>query len=66
MIRQDARRWKPASEVVGDRIAWAELVKNVDETGLRIEGMSRYLHVKCTEAPAAFRIRVSRKHLLPA
>ena len=64
LIRQDARRWKPASVVVGDRIAWAEPVKNVDETGLRIDGKSQYLHVKCTEALTAFRISASRKHLL--
>ena len=66
MTRREARRWKPASVAVGERIARNALVKNVDETGMRIEGKTQYLHVKCTEALIAFRISVSSKHLLPA
>ena len=64
MIRRDARRWKPASVVVGEQVVRNEAVKNVDETGVRIEGKTQYLHVKCTEALTAFRLSVSRKHLL--
>ena len=66
MIRRDARRWKPASVAVGEQVARNEAVKNVDETGMRIEGKTQYPRFKCTEATAAFRISVSRKHLLPA
>ena len=51
---------------VGERVARNALVKNVDETGMRIEGETRYPRVKSAEAPAAFGIGVSRKHLLPA
>ena len=64
MIRREARRWKPASVALGEQIARKEAVKNVDETGMRIEGITQYLHVKCTEALTAFRISASRKHLL--
>ena len=66
MIRREARRRKPSSVALGEQIARNEAVKNVDETGVRVEGITRYLHVKCTEAPTAFRISASRKHLLPA
>jgi transposase len=58
-----ARRLKGLVETIRDRIADAP-VKHMDETGFRIGGATRWLHVACTTLLTFYRVCAKRGSLL--
>ena len=64
-IAKKARAMFPFTEVVKDSLSGDETaVKNMDETGLRVEGKTRWVHVLCSIALSHFRLGASRGDML--
>ena len=61
--RDFARRFQGFANVVRDHIAAAP-VKHMDETGFRIGGKTRWLHVACTALPTFYHVCTKRGSLL--
>jgi len=61
--RDFARRFQGFADVVRDHIAAAP-VKHMDETGFRIGGKTRWLHVACTALLTFYRVCAKRGSLL--
>ena len=59
IVRRGGKAWAPFADRVRDAIARAQ-VKHLDETGARVEGRLKWLHVACTELLCHFRLGESR------
>ncbi len=59
IVRRGGKAWAPFADRVRDAIARAP-VKHMDETGARVEGRLKWLHVACTELLCHFRLGESR------
>ena len=60
MSRRTAARLRAAGEHIEVLAAVGARVKHLDETGLRIDGRTRWLHVMCTPLLAAYRVSERR------
>ena len=63
MGRRTARRFEGFCDRVAEIIRTAAPVKHLDETGIRIDARTRWLHVLCTPLLTALRIATGRGHL---
>lgn len=65
LIAKMAGKMEPFSEVVLEVLCGAQVaVKHLDETGLRVEGQTRWQHVICSSAMSHFRMGTGRGDLL--
>ena len=61
LIAKKAKAMKPFAEAVKDQLSGEQTaVKHLDETGLRVAGKTRWIHVLCSIALSYFRLGASR------
>ena len=61
LIAKKAKEMNPFAEAVKDQLSGEQTeVKHLDETGLRVAGKTRWIHVLCSIALSYFRLGVSR------
>ncbi len=63
MGRRTARRFESFLDHVAEIIRTQAPVKHLDETGIRINGQTHWLHVLCTPLLTILRIATGRKHI---
>lgn len=63
MERRKAEELKPVAEAIGERVK-QEPVKNLDETGCRINGATQWLHVAATALLTFYRLSAQRGAML--
>ena len=60
LIAKKAKEMNPFAEAVNDQLSGEQTaVKHLDETGLRVAGKTRWIHVLCSIALSYFRLGVS-------
>ena len=65
LIGRTAERLKPFATAVCERLSGSQVaVKHLDETGLRVEGKTQWLHVICSPLLSHFRVSSRRGDLL--
>lgn len=65
LIGRTADRLKPFATAVCERLSGSQVaVKHLDETGLRVEGKTQWLHVICSPLLSHFRVSSRRGDLL--
>lgn len=60
MCRRTADRFEPLFEQIGEMIRTQAPVKHLDETGMRIDAATRWVHVLCTPMLTTLRLGASR------
>ncbi len=64
MTRKAAQRWQACTEQIRDLLVNADGVKHLDETGMRINGRTQWLHVLSTAGLTFYRTSERRGSLL--